>query len=527
MTNITTLPIPLRIDANSVNVDIKHVESLILGKKPDLKLSTLDQIFDFFRRFLGGKTKQQKQNELNELFDTFILKTNYFRCQSKSLNNIIDMEKNEWLYTLLCCINTIDMTEKSQIKNYTFKVDSKKDQDGYVVVRLLFNENEVSNFIMKEENHSEIISNDSIFNYNQSEKTYSIKENDNNNTLLDSVLKDFISKTELKDLPALLLPMLSIDNKFKIKKTTAEVGVNTVNYPTSDSHSQTNKMPANPENTDNSEISDFIKSKTTEQSTQSTQTNIDEFIQHLSQFKSIDEIINESKRLTVGAGNYGTAYRFIHPYDGFVVKIPINQNGDTVDYDVEPNAHPERTAKYLNKINGDGFAFSHLIGNNEEVLISKYIDGHDIYEEKCGIEEINAFLNNKGFCCYDISSPGNFKKDSSGKLYVIDVDQVVEKPTKNNPGLYSDYLLERQMAIYLKNEIKKLKKENEENSFYYNRYIKIALGNNSGITTIRQKINDINKKIHDLEAMLKLCENNKKLREDESGRFKDIIDKLA
>ncbi|MGL5103397.1 MAG: hypothetical protein ACRC6N_12860, partial [Plesiomonas sp.] len=97
----------------------------------------------------------------------------------------------------------------------------------------------------------------------------------------------------------------------------------------------------------------------------------------------------------------------------------------------------------------------------------------------------------------------------------------------NNPGVYSDYLLEIQIAIYLKNEIKELKKENEDNSFHYNRYIQIALGNNSGITTIKQKIDSVNKEIHNLEAMLKLCKNNKELREDESGRFKGIIDKLA
>ncbi|MGL5345501.1 MAG: hypothetical protein ACRC9O_13190 [Plesiomonas sp.] len=528
MTKIAMLPISMycSINENPVNIDIKDVKSLILGKKPDVKLSTLDQIIDFFRRLIGRKTKQQQHNELINLFDTFISRTNFFHSQTTSLDNILDMEKNESLFTFLCCINTIEMTEKSQIKNYSFKIDSKKDQNGYVNVRFSFNKNEVSNFIITDNNRNKTLLDDGIFNYNQNNNTYSIKEI-NNNTLLDSVLNKFISKKESNNLPIPQFPLLSIDNKLKTNKATSEVGVNTIPPSTSDNHSQTNQIP---EDTNNSKTTGFVKVQTTEQSTQTTPTNIDEFIQYLSKFKSIDEIINESERLTVGAGSYGTAYRFFYPYDGFVVKVPINKHGEIIDYDIEQTAHPKRTAKYLNEINGDGFAFSHLIDNGKnrtEVLISKYIDGHDIYEENNGAEEIEAFLNNKGFCCYDISSPGNFKKDSSGRLYVIDVDQVVEKPTINNPGVYSDYLLEIQIAIYLKNEIKELKKENEDNSLRYNRYIQIALGNSSGITTIKQKIDSINKEIHNLEAMLKLCENNKELREDESGRFKGIIDKLA
>ncbi|MGL5759561.1 hypothetical protein [Plesiomonas sp.] len=214
MMKITTLPIPMyrRTDEKPVNMDIKHVELLILGKKPDMKLSTLDHIFDFFKSLLGEKTKQQKHNELNKLFDTFILKTNCFRSQSKSINNILDMGKNEGLYTLLCCINTIDMTEKSQIKNYSFRIDNKKDQGGHMTVTFLFNENEVSNFMIKDNVRNKIFLDDGTFNYNQSENTYSIKESHDNDDLLDSVLKDFISKTIFDDMPTLL-----IDNKFNTK----------------------------------------------------------------------------------------------------------------------------------------------------------------------------------------------------------------------------------------------------------------------------------------------------------------------
>ncbi|MGL6296075.1 MAG: hypothetical protein ACRC3K_06685, partial [Plesiomonas sp.] len=266
MTKIATLPISMycSINENPVNIDIKDVKSLILGKKPDVKLSTLDQIIDFFRRLIGRKTKQQQHNELINLFDTFISRTNFFHSQTTSLDNILDMEKNEGLYTFLCCINTIEMTEKSQIKNYSFKIDSKKDQDGYVSVRFLFNKNEVSNFIITDNNRNKILLDDGIFNYNQNNNTYSIKEI-NNNTLLDSVLNKFISKKESNNLPIPQFPLLSIDNKLKTNKATSEVGVNTIPPSTSDNHSQTNQIP---EDINNSKTTGFVKVQTTEQSTQ-------------------------------------------------------------------------------------------------------------------------------------------------------------------------------------------------------------------------------------------------------------------
>jgi hypothetical protein len=181
--------------------------------------------------------------------------------------------------------------------------------------------------------------------------------------------------------------------------------------------------------------------------------DIDAFIRDELEVKGLEQLVKNSRE--IGSGAYGTAYEF----GGFVVKIPVNEHGHTVDFsDYNASGHPERASRYLNGANDDP-NFSRAIeikktNDNEEkvdVLVSRYIEGKNIRISERKTAETE--LNKRGFYMHDAEVRGNILKGSDGKYYFIDADQIViseEARKQRRPSLTTvdlEEMLRDQRAI--------------------------------------------------------------------------------
>lgn len=192
-----------------------------------------------------------------------------------------------------------------------------------------------------------------------------------------------------------------------------------------------------------------------------TSKSIDEFIKSLE--KNHISFTNDN---FLGGGQYGTAYRF----GKYVIKVPVNINGDLVDWHSGWNrsANPERASRYLNAANQDE-SFSRVAninfkGQNIKALVTKYIKGSALK----GDEEINValrLLQERGLHMHDFYVDGNILKAKDGKLYFIDADQLVIGPDKRverTPSLATKDL-EDMLALGLSIDYIQAKQNNDQN----------------------------------------------------------------
>jgi|SRR5471030_379465 len=210
-------------------------------------------------------------------------------------------------------------------------------------------------------------------------------------------------------------------------------------------HSKSDTMPDN-DNTNNS-----------------VRPAIDRFIDKL-------DIVHIESKPKVGAGSYGTCYRF----DDFVVKIPVNCNDRFVDWASEEhkNANPERVSRYLNNANDDPdysrCARTVFKDKPVNVLVSKFIQGHELdIEEDSNYDRASDILESRGLYMHDINVIGNFLVDNKNHLHVIDGDQLVPSQTKRlerQPSV-STVDLEKQIETSLRVKLKMA--GNQDDKKYY------------------------------------------------------------
>lgn len=144
-------------------------------------------------------------------------------------------------------------------------------------------------------------------------------------------------------------------------------------------------------------------------------------------------ILSPTDRL--GKGAYGTAYRI----GNYVIKIP---NSAKILRD-NKNADYQRCARVLNEVNEDNdFSRSIQLSNNQNVLITKYVEGQSITGE-----EAYLFVKNRNRILFDYDSKGNVRKNKEGKHILIDADLAAQPkklsriPSTGTLAIYEIYQL--------------------------------------------------------------------------------------
>lgn len=180
------------------------------------------------------------------------------------------------------------------------------------------------------------------------------------------------------------------------------------------------------------------------QGVKNTPVDIEGFIKQEVNIKTMCQITQQLKK--IGTGGYGSAYR----HGDYVIKVP----NDEISFDTDLWSSPLRTARYLNEFNGENHARAALTLDKKEVLVSTFINGEDVDDQ----EYVEQLLNEKGFMIYDPEQPGNMKKDSEGKYWLIDADLVVHNPESRRLSAATFYL-ESAMLISSKNDIQEITRE--------------------------------------------------------------------
>lgn len=193
---------------------------------------------------------------------------------------------------------------------------------------------------------------------------------------------------------------------------------------------------------------------------------IDSFIDKLDSMK----IESKSK---IGAGSYGTCYRF----DDFVVKVPVNCHDKFVDWGSQEhkNATPERVSKYLNIANDDPdysrCARTVFKDKAVNVLVSKFVEGRELdVNDPDNYDRASDLLEDRGLYMHDINVIGNILVDKNNDLHVIDGDQLVPSQTKRlerQPSV-STVDLEDQIETSLRVKLKMaMSARNQDDTEYY------------------------------------------------------------
>ncbi|MFC0140157.1 hypothetical protein ACFFJN_08845 [Erwinia mallotivora] len=162
--------------------------------------------------------------------------------------------------------------------------------------------------------------------------------------------------------------------------------------------------------------------------------SIDRFVDRI-------ESINLKSQEKIGESSYGTCFKC----DNYVVKIPVNCNGNVIDCNSEEssNTRPARVSKYLNMANDDA-DFSRpakAVWNDKkfDVLVSKYVKGRELdIENDSEYDRASNLLDSRGLYMHDLNVFGNVLVDDKDKLHIIDGDQLVFSETKR---------LERKLSV--------------------------------------------------------------------------------
>lgn len=154
--------------------------------------------------------------------------------------------------------------------------------------------------------------------------------------------------------------------------------------------------------------------------------------QHTS--KDIDTFANNSNRYSkeyitsngflIGEGEFGKVYKI----GKYVVKIALEPDSFS-----SPTSNCTRTARILNEFNGNDYSREATLQNEENVLVSKFIQGSSVIGERAF-----EFVKSKGGIMYDIDSEGNVKEGADKKLYLIDSDMVVYPERQRRASVASD-----------------------------------------------------------------------------------------
>lgn len=130
----------------------------------------------------------------------------------------------------------------------------------------------------------------------------------------------------------------------------------------------------------------------------------------------------------LGAGKYGSAYRLTMHNQDFVLKINADPSEDK---------HVRRHARVLNKANAIPDFSQPFAKNGRQYLLTQFILGDGL--EKASIFSGGAFDrfmqimkdgSNK-YMLLDYGAPGNVLVTSDGGLYMVDPDQLVQRPRNN------------------------------------------------------------------------------------------------
>ncbi|MGL5006608.1 MAG: hypothetical protein ACRC53_04330 [Plesiomonas sp.] len=196
----------------------KDADSITKGIIPEIELSTLDEIVDFFRMLFFMETKKQAISyAMSDFFDEIkqLQSQSTSLCNNKS--NQLDIINNEGLRIFACCMKTIELTDSKQIQRFTFKFqfesaleelpksgddyESKAEDITKARAVFFYNGYEISHFSLNMNDYEKIISNTTLFHLNKNEQSVSIQNKaikGKNSPLLNIALTDFISKSSIR-----------------------------------------------------------------------------------------------------------------------------------------------------------------------------------------------------------------------------------------------------------------------------------------------------------------------------------------
>ncbi|WP_119327945.1 RHS repeat-associated core domain-containing protein [Cysteiniphilum halobium] len=156
--------------------------------------------------------------------------------------------------------------------------------------------------------------------------------------------------------------------------------------------------------------------------------NVDQQTAQSTQWSPGDQMLPEDTRFirTLKGGGYAQEIRIFKDAQNNEWALKIMKSHDNNLDRTELNT-PERNAKVLNKLNGDGFAFA-VKYKGQEHLVTRYVKGKEVEPQKIFEYFWDALTNEGGMYMYDYYVPGNARYGDNDEIVIIDADQIVQFP---------------------------------------------------------------------------------------------------